>query len=515
MAVQTSETTYQVYLDLKKAYDSIDRDRVIHIMKRYGVGPNICRYVQNVWTNQSFLLRQSGFYSDPFQVERGCTQGDIDSPIIFNIIVDAVLRTWKIQNPNSNTRCCFYADDGLLEGRNPIEIQSDLDKIISLFERVGLRANGKKTKFMIVRGAHAPTALSTSTYNNIALRRRGGNRGRTSTYAQRRKELQSCTICGITLQAASMRRHLLRQHNTTVREYKCIDIGATGTYYIDDIQRKQFNKCPVAGCTGGGTDKSTFYRHFCLRHPNADIIIKSDGELDKCDQCGMRCMNLRRHTGSSTCKKATQRRIHEQLQNKQAQGNSIGFLVNGKQIEKVREFRYLGRIFSDNDDDTQCIKDNIRKARQKWNSIAAILKREGANAICMARFYLAIIQAVLLYGADSWTITDQNLRLLRGFHWRAIRYMTGQHIRKERNGTWTIPDHTRLLKKCHLFPIEVYIERRRGTLRRSLEQHRNTLLTTAQTITYHCRAVNSILWWRQNWITKSDIHMMASQWFPV
>ena len=284
LAVHTSETTYQVYLDLKKAYDSIDRDRIIHIMKKYGVGPNICRYVQNVWSNQSFLLRQSGFYSDPFQVERGCTQGDIDSPIIFNIIVDAVLRTWKMQNPNSKTRCCFYADDGLLEGSDPIEIQSDLDKIISLFEKVGLRANEKKTKFMIVRGAQAPTALSTTTYNNIALRRLGGNRGCTSTYAQRRKEIQTCTICGITLQAASMRRHLLRKHNTTVREYKCNEIGATGTYYIDDIQRKHFNKCPVAGCTGGGTDKSTFYRHFCLRHPNANIIINSDGEVDKCDQ---------------------------------------------------------------------------------------------------------------------------------------------------------------------------------------------------------------------------------------
>ena len=93
--------------------------------------------------------------------------------------------------------------------------------------------------------------------------------------------------------------------------------------------------------------------------------------------------------------------------------------------------------------------------------------------------------------------------------------MTGHHIRKERDGTWTIPDHVRLLRQCHLFPIEVYIERRRGTLRRYLEQHRNALLTTAQTITHHCRAVNSILWWRQTWITKSDVDMMASQWFSV
>ena len=512
MAVNNSETTYQVYLDLKKAYDSIDRKRVIHIMKKYGVGPNICRYVQTVWDNQFFLLRQNGFYSDPLQVSRGCTQGDIDSPIIFNIIVDAVLRTWKVQNPTSETRCCFYADDGLLEGNDPVEIQADLDKIIELFGQVGLRANEKKIKYMIVRGANAPQALSTAVYDNIATRRLHRYRNGKSTYIQRRKNIQTCITCGATLQAASMRRHQIRQHNKEIREYKCIEVGATGIYYVNDIQRKNFNKCPVEGCSGGATDKSTFYRHFCLRHPNADIIIHSDGELPKCEKCGMRCFNLQRHRDSPTCKKAQQRRKHEYLQQEQAKANTINFTVNGKSIERVREFKYLGRIFSDDDNDTISIKDNIRKARQKWNSIAKILKREGANSVCMARFYLTVVQAVLLYGADSWSITEQNMTLLRGFHWRAIRYMTNQHIRKENEKEWTIPDHLKLLKKCHLFPIEVYIERRRGTLRRYLENHRRDLLLSAEATTRHSRAAHSILWWKQTWITKSEMNALSLQW---
>ena len=33
------EIVYQVYLDLRKAYDSINRDGVIALMKKYGVGP--------------------------------------------------------------------------------------------------------------------------------------------------------------------------------------------------------------------------------------------------------------------------------------------------------------------------------------------------------------------------------------------------------------------------------------------------------------------------------------------
>ena len=87
-----NETLFQVYIDLKKAYDSIDRSRVLIILKAYGVGPNILRYINIVWQRQRFFLRQEGFYSDQIEIERGCTQGDVDSPTIFNILIDAVLR---------------------------------------------------------------------------------------------------------------------------------------------------------------------------------------------------------------------------------------------------------------------------------------------------------------------------------------------------------------------------------------------------------------------------------------
>ena len=76
-------------------------------------------------------------------------------------------------------------------------------------------------------------------------------------------------------------------------------------------------------------------------------------------------------------------------------------MVNGKVIERVHKFKYLGRWLADDNDDTYSIMDNLKKARQKWNCLVLILKREGANAVCMARFYMVIVKAVLLYGADS------------------------------------------------------------------------------------------------------------------
>ena len=96
--------------------------------------------------------------------DRGCTQGDIDSPIIFNVIVDAVIRTWRAQEDCGGSPSTFYADDGLLEHSDPVALQRDLDSLIHLFGRVGLKANEKKTKYMVVRGAPAPAAVDDLVY---------------------------------------------------------------------------------------------------------------------------------------------------------------------------------------------------------------------------------------------------------------------------------------------------------------------------------------------------------------
>ena len=174
---------------------------------------------------------------------------------------------------------------------------------------------------------------------------------------------------------------------------------------------------------------------------------------------------------------------------------------------------YLGRLLSNDDDDSTAINSNLRKARARWGKLVNILKREGANAIIMSKFYMTIVQAVLLYGSDSWIIKERDLNKLRSFHNRAVRYMTGSHIQKIGDG-WEYPNHEDLLKKCRLFPIDVYLERRRGTLREYLMKYRNNLLQKAIETKKNCRNVHKILWWNQPWISKKDMRHLTNLWYP-
>lgn len=80
-----------------------------------------------------------------------------------------------------------------------------------------------------------------------------------------------------------------------------------------------------------------------------------------------------------------------------------------------------------------------------------------------------------MYRSDSWEITRRDLKRLNSFYLSVVRYMRGSHIRCE-NDEWEYLNHNLLLKKCRLHPIEVYTQRRRGTLWNYLLNNKKELL---------------------------------------
>ena len=54
-----------------------------------------------------------------------------------------------------------------------------------------------------------------------------------------------------------------------------------------------------------------------------------------------------------------------------------------------------------------------------------ILGREGEDKRTAGRFYEAVVQAVLLFGSETWVLTPQLEKSLEGFHRRAAQRMAG------------------------------------------------------------------------------------------
>jgi hypothetical protein len=88
---------YGVFLDLRKAFDAMDRERCILLLEGYETGPQMIRLVCRYWCNAIMVCRAAGYYGQAFKAGRGVTQGGTLSPKLFNIVVDAVVWEWMQQ----------------------------------------------------------------------------------------------------------------------------------------------------------------------------------------------------------------------------------------------------------------------------------------------------------------------------------------------------------------------------------------------------------------------------------
>ena len=91
LAALREEVLYMIFLDLYKAYDALDRSRCMDIMEGYGVGPRSRRILKTYWEKMAMVARAGGYYGDAFKGAWGVTQGNLLSPTIFNVVVDAVV----------------------------------------------------------------------------------------------------------------------------------------------------------------------------------------------------------------------------------------------------------------------------------------------------------------------------------------------------------------------------------------------------------------------------------------
>ena len=313
---------YGIFIDLRKAFDALDRDRCLEILEKYGVGNNIVRLIKTFWDQAIMVCRASGYYGEPFKAFRGTTQGGPVSPRIFNIMVDAVVREWLRQVLGDGAEVSetdvkrllvlFYIDDGYMASPDRVFLQKSMDILVDIFERIGLKTNASKTKAMTCVPGKIKTLRSEETYARTVA-------------GIRKKDWSShevdCHVCGLTLQASSLDEHLVTQHEIYRSKVINTDLVVEREpveYFTEPFNWKQFQKegrgldCPVKGCpyTANGKDSPALmhvhhsHRHFadtvCV--PIIDNRSKKKGpkieKYPKCDRCGLQVQSKLLKDGS-------------------------------------------------------------------------------------------------------------------------------------------------------------------------------------------------------------------------
>ena len=127
---------------------------MIDITKQYGVVINIRIVIEKYWENKRSVVKKGRYFGDIFDTGRGVTQGDIISPILFNVLIYCVVRklesnideNWYIKLESFPL---FYEYGGVIIGICSSNIQKITTDLVEVFEIFGCFTNKTKTKIMI------------------------------------------------------------------------------------------------------------------------------------------------------------------------------------------------------------------------------------------------------------------------------------------------------------------------------------------------------------------------------
>ena len=465
-ALYKGETLFQVFLDLTKAYDTLDRERTLLIMEQYGVGPNIIRLLKMFWNDLELCSRQGGYYGRTLiQSERGVTQGGITSPIIFNIVGDAIVRELLTHFSPEQLTSSFYADDGRLASICARALQRACEMVTDLFGRVGMKVNPIKTKAMVGHNGNLRLQLSSPAY-----KRRMDGTGDSYREAKRRKV--DCPVCHQELQAASLARHLHSRHGDSHRPYKRRKLleeadCAPVRYFAYSPTRRGFIRCPVSVCPATVSTRDALRMHFSHRHWRDEIHILPGTCYPRCPRCNVQAHPSRQHFNSRRCQSGRARKRKRELEIEHLRALSTEFRIDDTLLENVETFRYLGRIVSATTEDWPSVSDNLRKARKSWGRFSTLLRREGASPRVCGLFYKAVVLSTLLYACETWVITKPILRALEGFHNRITRCIARLSPRYHaEQDAWEYLDIELARSRAGVYPLQRYLERRRRYLDR-------------------------------------------------
>ena len=183
-------------------------------------------------------------------------------------------------------------------------------------------------------------------------------------------------------------------------------------------------QCPKPGCLGKVYDRAGLRHHFMWKHPTDYIRIREEGGQyhPKCNGCGMQVTPSQvnhptnPHAETKRCRQGTERKARRELAATIRVANEVTIEALGNDLEKVLKFCYLGRPIAANNSDWPALCHNLQKAKAKWGMITRPLVQTGVRMRTVGMFYKAIVQAVLLFGCETWVITDNMLAILDSFH---------------------------------------------------------------------------------------------------
>eukprot|EP00117_Sycon_ciliatum_P039014 scpid35652/ scgid3339/ Craniofacial development protein 2; p97 bucentaur protein len=108
---------YVLFVDLRKAYDSIPRAALWQVLQKLGVPPAMLRIIQSLHNGMTASVRVDGKLTDPITVRNGLRQGCTLAPMLFNLYFSAVVASWRSSCPDAGISFHYKVGDRTVKGK--------------------------------------------------------------------------------------------------------------------------------------------------------------------------------------------------------------------------------------------------------------------------------------------------------------------------------------------------------------------------------------------------------------
>ncbi|PSN49740.1 hypothetical protein C0J52_08482 [Blattella germanica] len=134
-------TVHQLYVDFKKAYDSIKREKLYSILMNFGIPKKLVSLIGMCLNGTKSRVRVGKQVSDIFEIHNGLKQGDALSPLLFNFVLEHAIEDKEGVQLNGIHKLLVYADDIVLLGDSEEILKDNMHILRSNTRKLGLEVN--------------------------------------------------------------------------------------------------------------------------------------------------------------------------------------------------------------------------------------------------------------------------------------------------------------------------------------------------------------------------------------